>query len=81
MHEAPYKVLIECLRSARRAANVTQANLAKRLGKGQYFVSKYERGERRVDVVELREICIALDISLTDFLEAFEQKLTKKGSA
>jgi transcriptional regulator with XRE-family HTH domain len=48
-----YKIVGACLAAARRRANVTQQELAARLGKPQSFVSEYERGQRRVDVVEL----------------------------
>ncbi|MBV8130054.1 MAG: helix-turn-helix transcriptional regulator [Planctomycetaceae bacterium] len=81
LYEAPYRLLLERIRAARRAADVTQAELAKRLGTDQSFVSKYERGERRLDVVELRAICIALEINLTDFLLDFERELKNRGLA
>jgi hypothetical protein len=48
-----YKVVGACLAAARRRVNVTQQELAARLDKPQSFVSEYERGQRRVDVVEL----------------------------
>ena len=38
--------------TARKAAGLTQTELAKQLGKPQSYVSKYERGERRLAVVE-----------------------------
>jgi transcriptional regulator with XRE-family HTH domain len=50
------------LAAARRRANVTQQELAGRLGKPQSFVSEYERGQRRIDVVELLVIARALDV-------------------
>jgi len=56
-----YKIVGACLAAARRRANVTQQELAGRLGKPQSFVSEYERGQRRVDVVELLVISRALD--------------------
>jgi transcriptional regulator with XRE-family HTH domain len=71
--------LLDCLRSARRSANVTQVELAKRLGTDQSFVSKYERGERRIDVLELRAICIALGFEFISFLSTFEEKLKREG--
>lgn len=40
----------------REAAGLTQAELAARLGRPQSFVSKYESGERRLDVVEFLEV-------------------------
>jgi transcriptional regulator with XRE-family HTH domain len=48
--------------SARRDANLTQIDLAKKLRRPQSFVSKYERGERRLDVVEFIEVAEALRI-------------------
>ena len=55
-----YRVVGACLAAARRRANVTQDELAARLGKPQSAVSEIERGQRRVDVVELLVIARAL---------------------
>jgi len=55
-----YRVVGVCLAAARRPANVTPQELAGRLAKPQSFVSEYERGQRRVDVVELLVISRAL---------------------
>jgi transcriptional regulator with XRE-family HTH domain len=49
----PYEVLLQALVEGRRSAGLRQADLAELLGKPQSFVSKYETGERRLDVVEL----------------------------
>ncbi|MGK7940762.1 MAG: helix-turn-helix domain-containing protein [Crocosphaera sp.] len=48
--------------NARKSANLTQSELSKRLNKPQSYVSKYERGERRLDVVEFLEVSDALNI-------------------
>lgn len=61
VRSAPYLSLLEALVAARRNAGMCQADLALALGRPQSFVSKYEHGERRLDVVELLEISIALD--------------------
>lgn len=61
-----YKIAGTCLAAARRRANVTQQELATRLGKPQSFVSEYERGQRRVDVVELLVISRALSLDPLD---------------
>ncbi len=67
---------LQCLlRELRTEAGLRQSDLAKRLGQPQSFISKYESGERRLDVLELREICRALGISLKDFVERLEQTL------
>ena len=62
------------LKTTRGNAGLTQAALAAKLKRPQSFVSKYESGERRLDLVELREICNALGISLVDFVRSFERR-------
>jgi ribosome-binding protein aMBF1 (putative translation factor) len=47
--------------------------MAARLGETQSFVSKCERGERRMDIVELREFCKAMGLTLEKFVKQFEQ--------
>lgn len=64
------------LRQIRREANLSQAEVAQRLGLPQSFVSKYELGERRLDVLEIRQICKAVGISLEDFVRKLEEILT-----
>jgi len=68
-------VLRSLLSNLRSEANLRQVDLADRLGKPQSFVSKYESGERRLDLIELREICLVLEISLSDFVKRFESEI------
>jgi transcriptional regulator with XRE-family HTH domain len=72
-----YAVFLHCLREARRQAGLTQVQLAARLGESQSTVSKCERGERRIDVVELLRFCDALGISLNDFTLQLTAALAK----
>lgn len=58
-----HKIVGACLAAARRRARITQQDLAARLGKPQSFVSEYERGQRRVDVVELIAISRELGVA------------------
>lgn len=67
-----YQKALEQLIAARKRANVTQAQLAKSLGRPQSFVSKYESGERRLDVAEFVGIARALG--------ADPIKMVRKGS-
>jgi transcriptional regulator with XRE-family HTH domain len=53
---------VAALKDARLNAEMTQVKLAKRLRAPQSFVAKYERGERRLDIVELVTICKAIGI-------------------
>jgi len=66
------KALLSLLRHLRTEAGLTQAEMAKLLGKPQPFVSYYESGVRRLDLLELRQICGVLKISLPDFVNKFE---------
>lgn len=67
--------LISLLRDIRKEAGLSQLQLANKLGMPQSFVSKYESGERRLDVLELRIICSALDMTLDAFVKKLERKL------
>lgn len=60
VHTRAYKVLLERLVAARQTAGLTQQQLAKKLGRPQSFVAKYEGGERRIDLVEFLEIAAVL---------------------
>jgi ribosome-binding protein aMBF1 (putative translation factor) len=52
--------------------------LAQKLDETQTFVSKCERGERRLDVIELRAFCRAFGITLNQFAAVMERKLKAK---
>jgi transcriptional regulator with XRE-family HTH domain len=73
-----YQVLLRLLRDAREKSRATQEVVADSLGTTQSIISKCERGERRLDVIELRRWCQALDISFTSFLAEFEIALSKR---
>jgi transcriptional regulator with XRE-family HTH domain len=60
IHSERYKRLLIKLIDARKAAGLTQVELASKLGRPQSFVSKYENGERRIDVIEFLDICEAI---------------------
>jgi transcriptional regulator with XRE-family HTH domain len=65
------------LRQIRVEAGLTQINLAERLEQSQSFVSKYESGERRLDLLELRQICEAIGISLLELVRKFEGSMNE----
>lgn len=60
------------LREQREAIGMTQSEMASRLNAQQSFVSKYEAGERKLDVVELLHICRALKIPLATLADKVE---------
>ena len=65
------------LREMRQKQGVTQVELAGKLGVPQSFVSKYESGERQLDVLELRQICQFIGISFDNFVRQLEEKLNE----
>ena len=71
-NHAERKRFLMLVRQMRLDAGLRQADLASKLGEPQSFVSRYESGERRLDVLELRQICAVLGISLTNFIARLE---------
>jgi len=67
-HSRLYGHFLAGLRAHRKAIGVTQKELAARLKNRQSFVSKVERGERRIDIAEFVEILIALKCDPVHFL-------------
>lgn len=77
LNKKEHKTLLEQLYRLRMSSGLRQLDLAEQLGVPQSFVSKIESGERRIDLIELREICIALGSNLTEFINEFEKALNK----
>lgn len=69
-----YRAFLALLKGARKAAGVTQAQLASRLDETQTFVSKCERGERRLDIVETQTWLAALGVSFVGFAELMSER-------
>lgn len=66
---ARYSRFVELLVDSRKQAGYTQEQVATKLRKPQSFVAKYERGERRLDVVEFIDICKAISINPANILK------------
>ena len=78
IHDQRYIEVIALLRQARERSGYTQGEVAETLGKPQSYVSKVETCERRVDVVELLQLCQIVGITLaeiipTEFLDVIGQ--------
>lgn len=63
-----YIKMLWLLITARKQKPLTQVELAQKLKKPQSFVSKYELGERRIDVIEFITICEAISADLCDII-------------
>ena len=70
-----YRRLREWLVEARHASGISQAQLAILLGRPQSFISKYERGERRLDFVEVLEIATALQVDARDLVGELQRQV------
>jgi DNA-binding transcriptional regulator YiaG len=64
-----YLRMLDCLRTARQEAELTQAAVAAHFGRPQSFVSKCESGERRIDPTDLRTFADLYGEPLAYFLE------------
>ncbi len=69
------KVLLSLLRELRIKAELRQVDVARKLGKPQAFISYYESGARRLDLLELRQVCRILGVPLVEFVKDFENRL------
>ncbi len=72
-----YLVITELLYRLRINAAMTQQQLAVKLKVPQSYISKIESGERRIDIIELRELCNALDSNIVEFTVTLEKELNE----
>lgn len=77
IHSEEHRRLCALLRSIREDAGLRQADVAERLDEPQSFVSKYETGERRLDLIELRQVCEALGVTLVDLVAELDAAETE----
>lgn len=75
LHSREYQTFLSVLRDVRLGRGVTQTELAERLGQSQAYVSKSERGDRRIDVIELWRICQELGVPFATFNSRLEGAL------
>lgn len=74
LHSRQYAIFRELLTQAREEAEMTQVQVATKLGKPQSYVSKYESGDRRLDVTEFVQIADILALNISDFLDQYRTK-------
>lgn len=69
---AKQQIFLKLIRKFRQRAGLRQVDVAKRLDQPQSFVSKYESGERRLDLLELEQVCEACDTDLVNFVRKYQ---------
>jgi len=71
IHSAEHRKLAAVLREMRLEADLWQTDVAKRLDEPQSFVSRYESGERRLDLVELERVVNAMGYTLEELVNRY----------
>ena len=79
-HADEYRAFVRRLVAARKEAGLTQQELASRLDKHQSFVSKFERSERRLDILEFITVCRALGVDTYSIISEVEDSLFRESS-
>jgi transcriptional regulator with XRE-family HTH domain len=77
IHDPNSQVFRQMLVEARMSSGLLQADLADKLRRTQSFVSKYERGERRLDFPEFITIADALGVDVTSFIEEYWKRIVR----
>lgn len=75
IHQSNYKLFREMLTDIRLEKGLLQSDVAERVHKPQSFISKYERGERRLDFAEFVQIAEALEIDASEFVKKYKARL------
>lgn len=75
IYEPEFKVAMLILKEKRIEVGITQQQLSEMLGCTQGYVSKYEQGQVRLDIIEIKRVCEALGWSLTEYVIKLEQEI------
>lgn len=79
IYRREHAVLLSLLKKYRNEAGLTQVQCSKALGRPQSFMSDVESGTRRLDVIQLRDLCIVLGVTLTKLATVLEELLAEEG--
>ena len=74
LHTPEYEYFRSLLVGARENAKLTQADISDKLGRPQSFVAKYEGGERRLDIIELLQVCSALGVDPHEIISQIQTR-------
>lgn len=71
------QVFLALLRQIRHERGLTQAVMAKRLSVPQSFISDYETGSRKLDTLQMRQVCEAMETTLPEFAARLEEAIAQ----
>ena len=75
IYRREHVIFLQVLKRMRLESGMTQAECSAALGRPQSFMSDVERGVRRIDTVQLRDLCLVLKTDLIRFTENYERAL------
>ncbi len=73
-----HKEFQSVLRGLRAEQKISQAHVARSMGVSQQTAARFESGERRMDLVELRHWCLAVGVSIEEVVQRFLAKVKRK---
>ena len=76
IYRREHEIFLQLLKRTRVESGMTQAQCSAALGRPQSFMSDVERGVRRLDIVQLRDLCLVLKTDLSSFSQTYEQALS-----
>ena len=77
LYSDEHKIFLALLRRVRNEAGLTQAAVAKRLTVPQSYVSDYETGSRKLDTLQMRQVCAAMGTTLPEFAALLEDVIAE----
>ncbi len=77
IYRPEHAVLLSLLKKYRKAAGLTQVQCSQALARPQSFMSDVESGTRRLDILQLRDLCEVLGVGLVDLVQEFENSLSE----
>lgn len=81
IYRREHDIFLEVLKRMRTESGMTQAQCSEALGRPQSFMSDVERGVRRLDTVQLYDLCKVLGTNFSSFARAFEHALDNENPA
>lgn len=77
IYRSEYDVFLTLLKARRVKAGLTQAECSSALGRPQSFMSDVERGVRRLDIIQINDLCIVLRCELVELIQEFSDGIRK----
>ncbi|WP_422416983.1 helix-turn-helix domain-containing protein [Pseudomonas sp. GZD-222] len=79
IYRPEHDMFLAILKARRIDSGMTQADCSQALGRPQSFMSDVERGVRRLDIIQIHDLCKILGCKLIDVIQEFESSLNKAG--